>query len=103
MTVDELRGMTVKIRGYGMPDDNAPDFYTRCYFPEALEIMRDVEREFPEFLSNLCFNITDEQDEYLFALHRSFFNQKNLECIFFGDNRFNLTKDLVRKALGVES
>ena len=30
MTVNEFRNMKVKIRGYTMPDDNAPDFYKRC-------------------------------------------------------------------------
>ena len=102
MTVDELRNMNVKIRGYGMPDDNAPDFYTRCKMSEALEIMENVERDFPKMLSNLCFEITDEKDESLFAIHRAFFDEKDRKYIFLGDNNFNLTKELARKALGVE-
>ena len=102
MTVDELRDMNVKIRGYGMPDDNAPDFYTRCKLSEALEIMENVERDFPKMLSNLCFEITDEKDEPLFAVHRAFFGEKDQKYIYLGDNEFNLTKKLARKALGME-
>lgn len=103
MTVDELRNMNVKIRGYGMPNDNAPDFYTRCKLSEALEIMENVERDFPKELYNLCFTITDENDDFLFQVHRAFFGEKDRKYIFLGDNNFNLTKELARKALGVEA
>ena len=103
MTIDELRSMNVKIRGYGMPDDNAPDFYTRCKLSEALEIMRNVERDFPKMLSNLCFEITDEEDESLFAVHRAFFDGKDRKYIYLGDNNFNLTKELAQKALCMDA
>ena len=104
MTVNELRNMDVKIRGYGMPDDNVPDFYTRCKLSEALEIMENVERDFPKELYNLCFTVTDEDDDSLFVLHRAFFDEKDRECVYMGrDNKYNLTKELARKALGMES
>ena len=97
MTVDELRSMTVKLRGYGMPDDNAPDFYTRCKFYEALDIMKEVTSTFPEEFSKLTFEFHSINEEYLFAIH------KDLKNIYLGDNDFGLTKDFIRKALGIES
>ena len=86
-----------------MPDDNAPDLYTRCKLSEALEIMTNVEREFPKMFHNLCFNITDENDDGLFAIHRAFFEEKDRKYIFLGDNKFNLTRELAEKALGTEA
>lgn len=95
MTVKELRSMKVKIRGYGMPDDNAPDFYTRCELSEALEIMKNVEKDYPKMFSKLTFEINTEEEESLFAIHRDF------ENIYLGDNNFHLTKEMIREALGM--
>lgn len=95
MTAKELRSMKVKIRGYGMPDDNAPDFYTRCVMIDALEIIKNVVKDYPKKFSNLTFEIYTEDEEGLFAIHR------DLEEIYLGDNIFNLTKDMIREALGI--
>ena len=95
MTVDELKDMSVKIRGYVMPDDNAPAFYERCYLGEALEIMKSIVKDVPEEFYNLTFDVHTEEDEHLFTI------QRDLEDIYFGRvNKFNLTRDIVREALG---
>ena len=97
MTVDELRNMKVKIRGYTMPDDNAPDFYKRCVLSEALEIMKDYVRDFPEEFYNLAFTITDEEDEFLFMVRRE------LDKVYLGRvNIYDLTQDMAKEALGIE-
>lgn len=96
MTVDELKDMSVKIRGYVMPDDNAPAFYERCYLGEALEIMKSIVKDVPEEFYNLTFDVHTEEDEHLFTI------QRDLEDIYFGRvNKFNLTRDIVREALGI--
>lgn len=95
MPVKELRDMKVKIRGYAMPDDNAPDFYTRCKLSEALEIMKNVVRDFPKEFYNLTFTITNEEDDFLFKLRRE------LDTVYLGDNRFHLTKEMAMEALGI--
>ena len=94
MTVNELREMNVKIRGYTMPDDNAPDFYKRCKVGEAFEIMSDYLVDFPEEFYNLIFTVTDENDDCLFEIRR------DLKTIYLGE--FDLTEDVVREALGIE-
>ncbi len=97
MTVDELRNMKVKIRGYTMPDDNAPGFYKRCVLSEALDIMKDYVRDFPEEFYNLAFTITDEDDEFLFKICRE------LNKVYLGHvNKFDLTKEMIKEALGME-
>ena len=96
MTVDELKDMSVKIRCYVMPDDNAPAFYRRCYLGEALEIMKSIVKEVSEEFYNLTFNVSTEEDEHLFTI------QRDLEDIYFGRvNKYNLTSDIVREALGI--
>ena len=95
MTVDELRKMNIKIRGYAMPDDNAPCYYTRCKLSEAMEIMNDYIKDFPEEFYNFAFNITNEDDDFLFTLRR------DLETMYLGcENKFDLTKEIVMEALG---
>ena len=94
MTVNELREMNVKIRGYTMPDDNAPDFYKRCKLSEAFEIMKDYVTDFPKEFYNLIFTVTDENDDSLFEIRR------DLKTIYLGE--FDLTEEVVREALGIE-
>ncbi|MBQ7933593.1 MAG: hypothetical protein IJ327_02230 [Lachnospiraceae bacterium] len=97
MTVDKLRNMNVKIRGYAMPDDNAPCFYKRSKLSEAMEIMRDYMEDFPEEFYNFAFNITDEEDEFLFTICREF------DKVYLGRvNKYDLTTDIVFAALGME-
>ena len=96
MTVDELKDMSVKIRGYVMPDDNAPAFYERCHLGKALEVMKSIVKDVPEEFYNLTFDVFTEEDEHLFTI------QRDLEDIYFGRvNKFKLTRDMVRDALGV--
>ena len=97
MTIEELKNMDVKVRGYAMPDDNAPDFYKRCKVSEALDIMKEVTSTFPKEFYNLTFIITKaENDDFLFKVRRE------LDNVYLGDNNFNLTKELVKEALGME-
>ena len=96
MAVDELKNMSVKIRCYVMPDDNAPAFYERCYLGEALEVMKSIIKDVPKEFYNLTFYVYSEEEEYLFAI------QRDLEDIYFGRvNKFNLTRAMVREALGI--
>lgn len=97
MMVSEFKNMNVKIRGYAMPDDNAPDFYTRCKLSEALEIMKKVASDFPKEFSKLTFEIYTEDETGIFAIHRDF------KEIYLGDNYFELTKDMVKEVLGMST
>ena len=97
MTVQELRETNLLIRGYAMPDDNAPCFYKRCKFTEALEILTDYVTDFPEDFYNLCFDVSIEEDECLFSIRR------DLKTVYTTrTNKFNLTKKIIRKALGIK-
>ena len=96
MTVEELRNTDVKIRGYAMPDDNAPDFYVGCKVSEALEIMKEHVDGMPEEFYNYKFHISTEDAGFLFKVPRQF------DKVYLGENKFNLTKELVKKALGME-
>lgn len=96
MTVDELKSMRVRIRCYAMPEENEPDFDTRCYLGEALEIMKNIVEGFPGEFYELTFYVYTEEGEYLFAIPR------DLEDIYFGrENKFKLTRDIVRDAMGI--
>lgn len=97
MTVNEFKNMKVKIRGYTMPDDNAPDFYTRCKLKEALGIMKEYVKDFPEEFYNLSFDISSEDERCLFSLRRE------LDKVYLGrDNEFSLTEEIAKEALGLE-
>jgi len=98
MTVNELRELNVLIRGYAMPDDNAPCFYKRCKLSDALEILTDYVTDFPEEFYNLTFNVSTEDDMVcLFAIRR------DLKTVYTArDNKLNLNKKLIRKALGIK-
>ena len=97
MTIEELKNMEVKIRGYTMPDDNAPDFYKRCKLSEALDIMKDFEKIVPKDFCNFIFTITDEDDDILFEIRR------NLKTIYVEEiNKFDLTEDIIKEILGIE-
>jgi len=97
MTVKELREMNLLIRGYAMPDDNAPCFYKRCKLSEALEILTEYVTDFPEDFYNLCFDVFTEDDECLFSIRR------DLKTVYTTrTNKFNLNKKLIRKALGIK-
>lgn len=97
MTVKELREMNLLIRGYAMPDDNAPCFYKRCKLSEALEILTEYVTDFPEDFYNLCFDVFTEDDECLFSIRR------DLKTVYTTrTNQFNLNKKLIRKALGIK-
>ena len=94
MTVKELQSLNLLIRGYAMPDDNAPCFYKRCKFSEALEILTDYVTDFPEELYNLIFNVSTDDDEFLFSVRR------DLKTVYTGrENKFNLTKKTYQKSL----
>ena len=96
MTIEEFRNMDVKIRGYTMPDDNAPDFYKRCKVSEALDIMKDFLVDFPKQFSKLTFEFNTIEEESIFSINR------DLENVFLGDNNFDLTKEFIKKGLGIE-
>lgn len=96
MTVKELKNMSVKIRGYVMLEDNAPFFLKRCMLSEAYEIMKDTVRDIPEECCDVTFYLYTENEEHLFTI------QRDLEDIYFDrENKFNLTRDIVREALGI--
>jgi len=98
MTVDELRSMNVKIRGYAMPDDNAPDFYVGCKLSKALDIMKAHMDGMPEEFYNYKFHVSTEDARFLFKVPREF-DKVYLGCV----NEFNLTKELVKEALGMDA
>ncbi len=95
MTVDELKNMSVQIGGYVMLDDDAPAFYTRCYIGEALEVMKSFVKDVPEEFYDFTFYVYTKEEEYLFAI------QRDLDIYFDRENKFNLTRDIVREALGI--
>lgn len=96
MTVDEFRSTTVKIRGYVMLEDHAPFFQKRCMLGEAYEIMKDVVGDIPEEFCDVTFYLYTEEDEHLFTI------QRDLEDIYFDrENKFELTRDIIREALGI--
>lgn len=96
MTVKELKNMSVKIRGYVMLEDNAPFFLKRCMLSEAYEIMKDVVRDIPKEFCDVTFYLYTEDEEHLFTI------QRDLEDIYFGrENKFKLTRDIVREAMGI--
>lgn len=95
MTVNELKNMNVKIRGYAMPDDNAPDFYTGCKVSEALEIMKEHMDGMPEEFYNYKFHVSTEDERFLFKVPREFHK------VYLGENRFDLTKEMVMESLGI--
>lgn len=98
MTVDELKRMRVRIRFYATPEAKEPDSDTECYLSEALEIMKGIVEGSPEEFYELMFYVFTEEGEFLFALER------DLEDIYFGrENKFNLERDVVREALGVQT
>ena len=99
ISVDELKNMNVKIRGYTMPDDNAPDFYERCKVSEALAKLRECVKDFPEMFSTLCFYVSSADGVDLFSIDRNLdFGAICLTSI----NEYNLTKEMVKDALGIE-
>ena len=98
MTVDELKRMRIRIRFYATPEDEEPDFDTRCYLSEALEIMQSIVEEFPEEFYELMFYLFEDGGKFLFAMER------DLENIYFGhQNNFNLERKVIREALGVKT
>lgn len=97
LTAEELRSMDIKLRGYAMPDDNAPCFYKRCKLYEALDIMREYMDGVSEEFYNFAFTLTDENDEFLFQVCREF------DTVYFGRvNIYNLTEDIAKEALGMK-
>lgn len=99
ISVDELKNMNVKIRGYAMWDDNAPDFYTRCKLSEAFEKLKECVSDFPKQFSNLCFYVSSVDGVDLFSIDRRLdFGAICLTRI----NEYNLTKEMVKEALGME-
>jgi len=97
ITVEELRNTEIKIRGYTIPQDidYAPDFYKRCKFSEALEILKDAVETCPEMFYNLQFDISTADGDHLFWIRR------DLETMYLTDE-YNLTEDMVREALGIK-
>ncbi|MBR6641544.1 MAG: hypothetical protein IKL08_05080 [Clostridia bacterium] len=99
ISVDELKNMNVRIRGYAMPDDNAPDFYEKCKVSEVLVKLRESIRDFPEISRTHCFYVSSEDGVDLFSIDR----ELDFETICLARiNEFNLTKEMVKEALGVE-
>lgn len=97
ITVEELKNKDVIIRGYAIPQDYdyGPDCSKRCKLGEALEILKEYVRDFPDMFYNLQFHVWTREEEYLFCIRR------DLETIYLGDE-FNLTKEMIREALGME-
>ncbi len=98
-TVEELRNADVIINGYTMPQDYdyGPEYSTKCKVCEAFEILKEVVSTCPEMFYNLQFHVWTRDEEYLFCIRR------DLETIHLGShNEFNLTKDMVREALGIK-
>ena len=97
-TVEELRNTDVVIKGYTTPQDYdyGGEYSKKCKFCEAFEILKNVCETWPEEDSNLQFEFKTRDEEFLFWIRR------DLETIYWKGNKFNLTKEMIRKALGME-
>ena len=99
ISVDELKNMNVKIKGYAMWDDNSPDFYTRCKVSEALAELKECADNFPQQFSALTFYVSSVDGVDLFSINRELtFESICLTRI----NELCLTKEMVKEALGIE-
>ena len=97
-TVEDLRNVDVEIRGYAIPQDYdyGPIYGKKCKLSEVSEILMYVVSTWPEEDYNLQFEVWTRDGEYLFCIRR------DLETIHLGGNKFNLTKEMIRAALGIQ-
>jgi len=97
---EELRNTDVLVKGYTIPQDYdyGPDYYVKCNMSEALEKMKEIINSCPEEFSNLQFHVWTRDEDYLFCIRR------DLDTIHLGSNNFfDLTKDMVKEALGLKT
>ena len=104
MTVNELKNMTVEIKGYTMLEDYyyGPDaLHVKCKMSEALAIMRECAEDgmacCPDVFYRVTFLINAEDGTHMFSLGRE------LDDVCLGrDNELGLTKMMVEEALGIK-
>lgn len=98
-TVEDLRNVDVVIEGYAIPQDyDYGSIYRRkCKMSEVYDILKETVSNWSEDDYNLQFEVWTRDEEYLFCIRR------DLETLYLSNNnQFNLTKEMIRKALGIE-
>ena len=98
-SVEDFKNVDIEIRGYAIPQDYdyGPIYGKKCKMVEVSEVLKYVVSTWPEEDHNLQFEIWTREEEYLFCIRR------DLETIHLKkENKFNLTKEMIREALGIK-
>ena len=97
MTMEEIKKLKVKILGYTEPTDEKPLFCIKCRIYEALDLMKSMNENYPEESYRFDFYMVTENDACTFLV------SQDLEYAYIGrDNKYPITADMLKEALGIE-